>query len=197
MITLCASKIHFKILFEFFRSIILSLKAIFSQKTFQITWKCFDSYNRSTFVIVFYFCLNDCKVEELLSPPCKTTSTLELPNFIIWSKPRQTPPQTFWTESVLVLLTLGSMPCTAGEKADAMSHSSLPYYMSGLSGPFPAHTSLTRTGVSSPPESPYRSAICQEQKKSRNSSAPGVGSPQSQILLRSFKTPKQKTRASL
>ncbi len=34
-------------------------------------------------------------------------------------------------------------------------------------------------------------------KKSRNSSAPGVGSPQSQILLRTFKTPEQKTRASL
>ncbi len=31
-----------------------------------------------------------------------TTSTLEISNFVKWSKPRQIPPQTFWTESVLV-----------------------------------------------------------------------------------------------
>ncbi len=61
-----------------------------------------DSYIRSTFSIFFHFYLNDYKVEELFSPHCKTTSTFELSNFVKLSKPCQTPPQTFWTEPVLV-----------------------------------------------------------------------------------------------
>ncbi len=66
---------------KFFRPIILTLNAIFWPKTFQITWKCVESYIRSTFLIFFYFYLNVCKV-ELLSPSCQTTSTFELSNFV-------------------------------------------------------------------------------------------------------------------
>ncbi len=74
-------------------------------KTFWISLKLVDSYMRSTFSIFFHFYLNYYKVEELLSPLGKTTSTFELSYFVKWSKPCQTPPQTFWTESVLVCLS--------------------------------------------------------------------------------------------
>ncbi len=51
-------------------------------KIFYITLKCVDSYMRSIFSIFFHFYLNYFRVEELLSPLGKTTSTFELSYFV-------------------------------------------------------------------------------------------------------------------
>ena len=95
---MCASKIHFKIIFEFFRSIIWTLNAFFGLKHFKSLENGLTITSGQLFADSVMFTSIIIKLKSFLALLERLLhSTFELLNFVKWSKPHQTPLHTFWT----------------------------------------------------------------------------------------------------